>query len=108
MTTASGSQLANLIQSFVEALSERGFDPRRAPLDIPEETLQQVTQKVVEMTDQAGEAGLKALSLLTAAATAGLERLAAMDAAAFEQSRPGRIFAEFARRAAAGRRSAWL
>ena len=35
MRQTTGSQLASLIQSAVEALAERGFDPRKAPLDLP-------------------------------------------------------------------------
>lgn|GEM_PF-4665391 len=108
MTTTSGSQLASLIQSAVETLSARGFDPRRAPLDLPEEKVQEVAERFAKVAEQAGEAGLKAIALLTAAASAGVERLSAMDAATFENSKFAKVLEELARRAGERSGSRWL
>lgn len=107
MTTTSGSQLATLIQSVVEALAARGFDPREAPFDLPADAPARVAERVAEFGEFAGDAGLKALSMLTSAATVGLERLAAMDADAFDNSKLGKALDEVLRKAAE-RQARWF
>jgi hypothetical protein len=98
MSSATGTQLATLIQAAVEALAARGFDPRRAPLDLPEEKVQEVAEKIAQVAESAGEVGVKAVNLLTAAAVAGAEKLSSMDPATFENSKFARVLEELLRR----------
>lgn len=108
MSQAAGSQLASLIQSAVEALAARGFDPRKAPFDMPAEAPAEVAARIAQFGEYAGDAGLKAMALLTAAANAGLTRLSAMDAETFQNSKPGKMLDEIVRRAAERQAARWL
>jgi hypothetical protein len=108
MGSTPGSQLANLIQSAVQALAERGFDPRQSPLDVPAEAAGQIGERLAALSESAGEAGLKAMSLLVSSATAALEKVSAMDPAAIENSKLGKALDELVRRAGERREGKWL